>query len=428
MGTPRVVIVGAGFAGVAARATLLRAGFDVTVIDQHPYNTFQPLLYQVATGGLNPGDVTYPLRNLPGHRGDRGHYRRATVTGIDHEAREVVCDDGARIPYDYLLVSCGVSANYFGIPGVEEHSVTLYTRADALRARDLLFGGLERIAALPDPGERSFTTIVVGGGATGVEMAGTLAEMREVALPRAFPELDASRISVILVEAAGQLLTPFNPSLQRYTLRQLEKRGVDVRLDTAISHVEEGRVELSSGESVAADLVVWAAGVSGRDEVSDWGFELGRGGRIVVEDDLRARGHDRVFAAGDAAIGAENPQAQLAQPAMQMGKHAAKQMINLERGRATTGFRYHDRGTMATIGTFSAVVEFPWGGRFTGPPAWALWIVVHLMYLLGGRNRISTMINLAARYLTFRRTGAIVGDVAEGPELMAGPARAERDD
>lgn len=419
MRSPRVVIVGAGFAGVSARAVLLRAGFDVTVIDQHPYNTFQPLLYQVATGGLNPGDITFPIRNLRGYRRDRGRTRLARVTGIDHDAREVVCDDGVRVPYDYLLISCGVSANYFGIPGVEEHSVTLYTRNEALRVRDLMYGGLEAIAARPDSKERSFTTVVVGGGATGVEMAGTMAELRDVALPRAFPELDVSKVSVLLVEAAGQLLTPFAAPLQRYTLQQLQKRGVDVRLNTAIASVSENCVTLASGEQIPADLVVWAAGISGRKEVADWGFELGRGGRIIVEEDLRARGHDRVFAAGDAAIGAEHPLAQLAQPAMQMGKHAAAQIVNLERGRPTTAFHYHDRGTMATIGQFSAVVEFPWGGRFTGLPAWVLWIMVHLMYLLGGRNRISTMINLGARYLTFRRTGAIVGDVAEPRRLTS---------
>jgi len=419
MTAPHVVIVGAGFAGLAARARLLRAGFHVTVIDQHPYNTFQPLLYQVATGGLNPGDITFPVRSLAGRQRHNVRFRMASMTGLDTEARTVTCDDGATVPYDYLLLCCGVAANFFGIPGVADHSVTLYTRADSLRARDMLFGGLEHLASQPESERQGFTVVVVGGGPTGVELAGTLAEMRDVALPRAFPELDPERIRVVLVEMAGQLLTPFHKHLQQYTLRQLQKRGVDVRLHTAISQVHPDRVEFSEGEVLDADMVVWAAGVSGRDEVNDWGLELGKGGRIVVESDLRARGQDVVFAAGDAAIGAENPLPQLAQPAMQMGKHAAEQIIRLHRGESTTTFRYHDRGSMATIGQLSAVVEFPWGGRFTGPPAWVLWIVVHLMYLLGGRNRVATMINLAARYLAFRRTGAIVGDVIDTPAIRA---------
>lgn len=420
MTTPHVVIVGAGFAGLAARTELLSAGFDVTVIDPNPYNTFQPLLYQVATGGLNPGDVTFPLRNLRGRRHANGRFRKALVTGIDADAREVLCADDTRVGYDYLLLCCGVGANFFGIPGVEDHAVTLYTRGESLKARDMLFGGLEHIAGQANSRERSFTTVVVGGGPTGVEMAGTLAEMKSVALPRAFPEIDPDNISVVLVEMAPQLLTPFHPKLQDYTLKQLQKRGVDVRLETAIAEVQPDRVDFTGGESLPADLVIWAAGVSGRPVVQQWGLEIGRGGRIVVEEDLRARGQDRIFAAGDAAVGAENPLPQLAQPAMQMGKHAAKQMINLEAGKPTTAMKYHDRGSMATIGQLSAVVEFPSGGRFTGPPAWVLWILIHLMYLLGGRNRISTMLNLAARYLTFRRTGAIVGDVMATPAIRDG--------
>ncbi|MFW6598098.1 NAD(P)/FAD-dependent oxidoreductase [Propionibacteriaceae bacterium Y2011] len=415
MNEPHVVIVGAGFAGVAARERLLKGGCRVTLIDQHPYNTFQPLLYQVATGGLNPGDITFPIRSLSGRHRHRARYRRSKVTGLDPEQQEVICSDGARVGYDYLVLSAGVEANYFGIPGVADYSVSLYTRADALQARDMLFGGLERLAAKSDSRSRSFTVVVVGGGPTGVEMAGTLAEMREVAMPRSFPELDPKNIRVVLVEMAPQLLTPFHDDLQDYTRRQLEKRGVDVRLDTAIAKVHADRVEFGDGSCLDSDLVVWAAGVGGRDEVQSWDLELGRGGRILVEDDYRVRGHDLIFAAGDAAVSANEPQPQLAQPAMQMGKHVAEQILRLEQGLPTEKFHYADRGSMATIGQLSAIVEFPQGARFTGPVAWVLWIAVHLMYLLGGRNRISTMFNLAARYLAFRRTGAIVGDVQDTP-------------
>ncbi|MDN5725422.1 MAG: NAD(P)/FAD-dependent oxidoreductase [Propionibacteriales bacterium] len=410
---PRVVIVGAGFAGIAAARGLAKAGCRVTLIDQHPYNTFQPLLYQVATGGLNPGDITYPLRTFGAKLRGRLKIRRALVTRVRPAQNEVECDDGATVSYDHLIIGIGVKANFFGIPGAEEYAMTLYTRAEALRVRDTMFGGLERLAGSDDPGGRDFRTVVVGGGPTGVEMAGTLAEMRDVALPRSYPELNPDRIHVTLVEMAPQLLTPFSKNLQSYALAQMVKRGVDVRVDTAIETVAADRVELSDGETLQADLVIWAGGVAAYEVVDDWGLETGKGGRILVADDLRAVGHDNVWAVGDAAISEHEPVPQLAQPAMQMGKHVAKQIVHLTAGRPTETFTYRDLGSMATIGEASAVVEFPNGMRFTGLLAWLLWIFVHLANLLGGRNRVMTMLNLSARYLTFRRTGGIVGDVRD---------------
>ncbi|MFX4272102.1 NAD(P)/FAD-dependent oxidoreductase [Propionibacteriaceae bacterium Y1685] len=427
---PHVVIVGAGFAGIAAARVLAKAGSRVTLIDQHPYNTFQPLLYQVATGGLNPGDITYPLRTLVAKMHGRLRVRRSKVTEVRPDQNEVVCEDGATIGYDHLIIGIGVKANFFGIPGAEEYAMTLYTRAEALRVRDTMFGGLERLAASPDAGSREFRTVVVGGGPTGVEMAGTLAEMRDVALPRSFPELDHDKVHVTLVEMAPQLLSPFHKNLQRYALEQMAKRGVDVRLDTAISEVEPGRVQFKSGECLQADLVVWAGGVAGYRKVGRWGLETGKGGRIVVGEDLRAVGQDNVWAVGDAAISDHEPLPQLAQPALQMGKHAAHQILRLEQGQPTETFTYRDLGSMATIGQASAVVEFPNGARFTGLIAWVLWIFVHLMNLLGGRNRVMTFMNLAARYLAFRRTGGIVGDVRDpiGAREETQPVNVQTDD
>ncbi|GAB3915951.1 6-phosphogluconate dehydrogenase [Microlunatus endophyticus] len=407
---PHVVVLGAGFAGASALRALADADVRVTVVDQHPYNTFRPLLYQVATGGLNPGDITYPLRTLSAR--NRARYRRAKVTGVDRDHQQVLVDSGPAIDYDYLIIGIGSTTNHFGIPGAAEHSMSMYTRADALRVRDAIFSGLEKIAGQSSTGTGGFTIVVVGGGATGVEMAGAIAELKSAMLTPTFPELNPSEVNVILVEMTDALLLPFEKGLQRYALRQLIKRGVDVRLKTAIAEIAEDHVILKDGTQLHSDLVIWAAGVAGYPEVSEWGLPIGKGGRIEIGSDLRVHDHDRVFAVGDAAVDPDHPLAQLAPPAMQMGVHAAQQIVRLERGLPTEPFHYHDRGIMATIGNKTAVVQLSNGLKITGLVAWAAWVALHLWYLLGGRNRVETIINLVYRYLIWpSQTAAIVGDV-----------------
>ncbi|HEY9291119.1 MAG TPA: NAD(P)/FAD-dependent oxidoreductase [Microlunatus sp.] len=411
---PHVVVLGAGFAGASALRELAHAPVRVTVIDQHPYNTFRPLLYQVATGGVNPGDITYPMRYLSSRTNAR--YRRAKVIGIDEENRRVLVDDGAPIAYDYLILGIGITTNHFGVPGAAEHSLSMYTRAEALRVRDAIFGGLEKIAGESETGTGRFTVVVVGGGATGVEMAGAIAELKHAMLTPTFPELNPSEVNVILVEMTETLLPPFARSLQKYALRQLIKRGVDVRLQTAIAEVAKDHVRLKDDSTIRADLVVWAAGVAGFSEVSDWGLPTGRGGRVIINDDLQVRDHDRIYAVGDAAINPDAPVAQLAPPAMQMGTHAARQVVRRVKNQPTEPFRYHDKGILATIGNRSAVVQLSGGLKITGALAWVAWVALHLWYLLGGRNRVETLINLAYRYVIWpRQTGAIVGDIARPP-------------
>jgi NADH dehydrogenase len=413
---PHVVVVGAGFGGIAATNELSREGFRVTLIDRHPYNTFQPLLYQVATGGLNPGDVTYALRFFAAkHDGVR--FRRAEVVGIDHEAREVICEDGVRIGFDYLIIGNGITTNHFGIPGAAEYTMSMYTRAEALRVRDTIFGALEIIAGTSDPNTGAFTVVVVGGGATGVEMAGQLAELKTDTIPTTYPELNPARVHVVLVEMGEHLLAPFDDSLRQYALRELIKRGVDVRLKTALSEVHPHKVDFKDGSSMPVDMVIWAAGVAGDEEIRNWGLPIGRAGRIEVNPDTSVVGQERIFAIGDASIIVEDPLPQLAQPAIQMGKHAAKQITLLYRGLATQKFTYHDKGTMATIGRGDAVLEMPNRIKLTGVPAWLGWIALHITFLLGGRNRIQTLVNLASRYVGPRRSHAIVGDVMEPPKM-----------
>ena len=415
---PHVVVVGAGFGGVSATDELAKEGFRVTLLDQYPYNTFQPLLYQVATGGLNPGDVTYSLRYFAA-RHDDVRFRRADVVGIDHDQREVICGDGVRVGFDYLIIGNGITTNHFGIPGAAEYTMSMYTRAEALRVRDTIFGSLEIIAGRSEPNSSGFTVVIVGGGPTGVEMAGQLAELKNDAIPSTYPELNPARIHVVLVEMTEHLLAPFDDSLRQYALRELIKRGVDVRLKTAISEVEMDRVDFKDGSSMPVDLVIWAAGVSGDPQLKDWGLPIGRAGRIEINDDTRVVGEERIFAIGDGSVIVNSPLPQLAQPAIQMGKFAARQIARLHRGLETESFHYHDKGTMATIGRGDAVLEMPIGLKLTGVLAWLGWIVLHLFYLLGGRNRVQTLINLGARYVGPRRSNAIVGDVLETPKLRA---------
>jgi NADH:ubiquinone reductase (H+-translocating) len=410
------VVVGAGFGGIAATDELSKEGFRVTLIDRFPYNTFQPLLYQVATGGLNPGDVTYALRFFAArHEGVR--FRAAEVVGIDHDRHEVICHDGVRVGFDYLIIGNGITTNHFGIPGAAQYTMSMYTRAEALRVRDTIFGSLEIIAGKAAMDSAGFTVVIVGGGPTGVEMAGQLAELKTETIPSIYPEINPARVHVVLVEMFPYLLAPFDDSLRRYALQELIKRGVDVRLNTAITEIEADRVDFKDGSSMPVDLVIWAAGVSGDPLVRDWGLPIGRAGRIEVNGDTRVIGEERIFAIGDGSVTVDKPLPQLAQPALQMGKFAARQIARLYRGLDTETFKYRDKGTMATIGRGDAVLQMPVGVKLKGILAWVGWIVLHITYLLGGRNRLQTLVNLGSRYMGPRRSSAIVGDVLPTPKL-----------
>ncbi len=406
-GAPRVVVVGAGFAGLATLRTLAGGRLRVTLVDHNVYSTFQPLLYQVATGGLNPGDIAYPVRRFTRKYGVR--FRRGELAAIDAAGRTVVLADGGRLDYDYLVLATGVTAAFFGIEGAAKYSLELYTRRDAIRLRDHLMASLERMSI---PGsQEDFVITVVGGGATGVEVAGTLAELRNIALAAAFPELDRVRVKIRLVELGPYLIPPFRDSLRDYACRQLESRGVEVRLGTAIREVTPDSVIVSDATSLRSDITVWAAGVAAPSAVADWGLPQGRNGRIIVGPDLRVKGRERIFAIGDIAIASGDPAPQLAQPALQAGRHAAEQIRRLIAGQPTTAFSYHDKGIMATIGRRSAVVQLPHGIRFGGTLAWLAWLGLHVVTLLGNRNRISTLLNLSWRYLTWAHGGGlIVGD------------------
>ena len=411
-GAPRVVVVGLGFAGLATVSTLARAGLAVTLVDRDVYSTFQPLLYQVATAGLRPSDVAYPLRGFAHKYGAR--FRHGEMSGLDPAARQITLSDGTRLPYDYLVLATGVSAAYYGVTGAAEHSFALYTRRDAVALCEQLLAGLERLSV----GEHTAGVTVVGGGATGVELAGTLAELLSIAVPSSYPDIDPARVHISLIEQAPELLGPYHPSLREYAHRQLTSRGVDVRLGTAITEITGDRVLLADGQDLPSNLTVWAAGVSAPPSAGSWNLPQGKGGRIETGPDLRVTGHDRIFAVGDIALIEGQPLPQLAQPALQTGRHAARQIRRLEAGQPTVPFSYHDKGTMATIGRRSAVVQLPHNIRIRGTLAWLAWLALHLVTLLGGRNRISALINLSYRYLTWSHGGGVI--IVGDPPLPAG--------
>jgi NADH dehydrogenase len=315
--------------------------------------------------------------------------------------------------YDYLVIASGATTNYFGTKGAEENSRAIYTRQQALRLRDEIFTNLEHAAASNTT--EDLALVVVGAGPTGVEMAGALAELRNDAMASIYPELDPRRTHIVLVEMADKVLAPFAPSLREYAAKALRERGVELRLNTSVSEVTPDGVLLGGGEFLKAGVVIWATGVAVPKVIGTWGLPQGRGGRIEVEADLRVKGFKNIFAVGDVAI---YPDAlpQLAQPALQGGKHAGKQIAALVTGRPTHPFHYHDKGTMATVGRRAAIADIALIKgktlKLTGTLAWLAWLFVHIVMLLGNRNRLATLVNLSTKYLApSRRTNPIVGDV-----------------
>jgi NADH:ubiquinone reductase (H+-translocating) len=404
---PQVLVIGGGFAGLTALDKLARSGTRVTLVDRNVYSMFQPLLYQVATAGLTSADVAYPLWTATGKAGAR--YRKGELAGLDPDRQVAVLGSGEQLSYDYLVIATGVCAAFFGVPGAAEFSLSLYTRRDAVALRNTLLDALER--RNEELVDSKLDITVVGGGATGVELAGTLAELRNIGLPAAFPEIDRSAFRVRLIEMGPALLAPYRASLRDYTRQQLLDRGVEVLLGTAIKEVKAHSVLLADGTEHRSDLTVWAAGITAPSAAWNATLPRGRGGRIEVGHDLRVSGQDRIFAVGDVAVNEQQPLPQLAQPAIQQGRHVAEQIRRLIKNQPTVPFRYHDKGIMATIGRRSAVVQLPRALRLRGTLAWLAWLGLHLIYLLGGRNRLTTLVNLSWRYLTWGRGGGvIIGD------------------
>jgi NADH:ubiquinone reductase (H+-translocating) len=396
---PRVVIVGSGFAGLNAAKALRKADVEITIIDRRNFHLFQPLLYQVAMAALNPSDIAFPIRSVFKNQENVVRVLLGAVSAVDLDARKVEVGED-QIDYDHLIVATGATHSYFGHDEWEPVAPGLKTIEDALTMRARVLGAFERAEADPDDAVRLLTFVVVGGGPTGVELAGALEEIAVHALGREFNVVDPSTARVILVEGTGRVLPPYPPSLSESAKRQLEELGVEVLTGALVSDIDDRGVTLASGERIEAGTVLWAAGV----EASPLGRMLGevdRAGRVLVEGDLSVPGHPEVFVAGDLAAVEGVPG--VAPAAMQMGRHAGRVLATGER----EPFRYRDKGSLATIGRARAVADIK-GIRFGGFAAWFAWLAIHIFYLIGFRNRFFVLAGWAWHYLTFRRGARII--------------------
>jgi len=405
-----LVIVGAGFGGLRVARGLRRAPVDVTVLDRHNYHTFVPLLYQVATAGLEPEEIAQPIRRIL-HDARNVRFRLATVTGVDLKRRAVITNVG-EVGYDYLVLAAGSVTNYFGLDSVAQATCALRDLDDAERLRDRILCALETASAESDPERRRqlMTIVVVGGGPTGMELAGALAELRRHVLPRDYPELDLSSGRTILLEATDRLLPGMPAGLQARAQDKLRALGVEIRLQAPVADADEGGVTLRSGERLAAGAVVWVAGMRAAPLAEALATARGAGGRLVVTPTLQLPGHPEVYAIGDMAhVG--NPDARphpmVAPVAIQQGELVAENILRQMAGKEGKPFAYKDRGTMATIGRRAAVAHI-FGLQLNGFVAWLIWLTVHLVWLIGFRNRMLVLINWAWNYLTYERAVRLI--------------------
>ncbi|MDH3682602.1 MAG: NAD(P)/FAD-dependent oxidoreductase [Acidimicrobiia bacterium] len=425
MARHRVVVVGAGFAGLRAARDLADVAVEVTIVDARNHHTFQPLLYQVATAGLDADDVCYATRGIF-HRQSNARAIRAQVVGADLGARTVELADGAVLAYDHLVLAAGGVTADFGVPGVLEHGFGLKSAADAVAIRTHVLERFERCERDPsriDDGE--LTLVVAGGGPTGVEMAGGFAELINHVLRRDFPSVDVNRARVVLIEAADRLLGTFAPKLGRSAERKLGRIGVEVLLGTQVDRVTASSVVLADGRTIDTGTLVWAAGIKANPLGAALGLEVDRGGRIVVDRDLRVASHPEILVIGDLAAARDIDGSllpQVAPAAIQAGAHAAKVIkAELRGGRPVGRFRYRDKGSMATIGRNSAVVELPSGQTVTGLAGWVAWLCLHLVMLIGFRNRANVVVNWAWNYLTYDRASRLIIEDRPLPPRVGGP-------
>lgn len=419
----RVVIVGGGFGGLYAARQLGRAGATVTLIDRRNFHLFQPLLYQVATGGLSPGDVSAPLRSIL-KRDRNTRVLAADVVDIDADHGNVVLDDGARVPYDHLIVAVGMQYHYFGEDQWADETGSLKTVEDALDIRRRVFSAFERAEAETDAARRApwLRFVVIGAGPTGVELAGALAELKSSTLRGEFRTFESSQAEVILLEGGQRVLPPYPESLSDRARRSLEGLGVQVRTGALVRDIDDGRVVVETNgvtETIETRTVLWAAGMKTTPLATRLaeatGAEQDRQGRVVVDEFLHPAQHAEIYLIGDMAHREQDgqPLPGIAPVAMQQGRYAADAIVRrLRRDDADTDkpFRYRDKGQMAVIGRHAAVCDLPWA-RFGGWFAWATWLLVHIAYLIEYDNKLRVLAEWAWSYLT-RKRGArlITGD------------------
>jgi NADH dehydrogenase len=415
MGVPHVVIIGGGFGGLAAAKALARANVRVTLVDRHNYHLFQPLLYQVATATLSPGDIGAPIRWVL-RRASNVRVLLGEVESIDTSARRVRLTDGATLDYTYLIVATGARHAYFGHPEWEAFAPGLKTLDDALLMRRRILLAFERAEREEDAARRGelLTFVLVGGGPTGVELAGTLAEITHQTLRDEFKAIDTALARIVVVEAGPSILSSFREDLRDAARRSLAQLGVEVRERTRVVGIDAHGVDVESDsgrERITSSTVLWAAGVAASPLIQTLGVPLDRAGRAVVQPDLSIPGRPEVFVIGDASSFAHTrdgvPLPGVVQPATQGAVHAAKMILRRERGEASTPFVYKDLGNMAIVGRASAIADLGWI-RLSGLIGWLAWLFLHIAKLIGFRNRVIVLIEWGVAYFTFQRGARLI--------------------
>lgn len=410
----KVVIIGGGFGGLAAARALAGARAEVTLVDRSNHHLFQPLLYQVATAGLSPADIAYPIRTVLRHQ-ENARVLLGEVTRIDLPGKRCVLDDGSALPFDYLVIAAGARTNYFDKEREwRPHALGLKDLDDALEIRRrvlLAFEAAEREAE-PVARQRLLTFVVIGGGPTGVEVAGALSDLSRTVLADDFRTIDPSIARIVLVERGDRLLSGgFDPKLSKRALRQLVELGVEVRVGTSVEAIDGRGVSVAGGERIDAATVLWTAGVKARGVARTLGTELDRAGRVIVGTDCAVPGHPNVFAIGDIAHlvqeGDAAPLPGLAPVALQQGRYVGKLIAG--GGKRGKPFRYVDKGVMATIGRSRAVAQAMNGSlRMSGFLAWCAWLFIHIWFLIGFRNRVSVLANWLWNYVTYKRGARLI--------------------
>ena len=420
--TFHVVVLGAGFGGLIFCKHFRHAHARVTLVDRTNHHLFQPLLYQVATAGLSAPEIAQPIRSILSNRPD------VTVlldeaTDFDLANRKVMLRNST-LDYDFLVLAMGSQTGYFGHPEWEQFAPGLKTLDDALRLRSRILLAFEKAENETDPVERDklLTIVIVGGGPTGLELAGAFAELARTVLRRDFRRIDPAQARIILIEGAPRVLMNYPPDLSARAQRQLEALGAHVRTSTPVKHIRDGEVELANGEILRAGNIVWAAGVAAVPLTRKLGVELDKAGRVKVNPDLSVSGHPEMFAIGDLALVVEQdgkPVPGICPAAMQMGRHVARviegELSSGAKQMSRPPFQYWDKGTMATIGRSAAVA---WIGRLkiSGYPAWLAWLFVHLIFLIGFRNRLAVLLQWTYSYFAYKRGARIITNLPPEPE------------
>lgn len=408
---PRVVVIGGGFAGISLVKKLKNKPVQIVVLDKNNFHQFQPLLYQVATSGIEPDSIVFPLRKLfNGYK--NVFFRMAMVNEIQSESNTIITDIGT-VEYDHLVIATGSTTNFFGLQDVQQHSVGMKTIQEALDIRSLILQNLEKAVVTCDDAERNALTnfAIVGGGPAGVETAGAMAEFKKYILPKDYPELDASMMSIYLIEAEDELLNAMSDKSSENALKFLNKLGVDIRLNTSVQSYDGLNIKADKAVLLQAKTMIWTAGVKGNVPTGINKENIARGNRILVDDYCSIKGYKNIYAVGDiAAIVSDHYPSghpMVAQVAIQQGKQLANNILLQLQGKERKKFSYKDKGSLATIGKRKAVADIG-KLRFGGYIAWLLWSVVHLLSISGFRNKLLVGLNWAWSYFTYDKGNRLI--------------------